>query len=134
MKKLTKRLLVFTAAIAMLTATVSAANAPYAKTIELGKSYTTAENMKDDSEGKAYVTSKSTGSVPDQYNAFSAVVLGPYDEVLTGTLYLKYNTRHTANYKAGCNDAGSYNRLKITYFANPALVPPSAYVSGVWCP
>lgn len=134
MKKLTKRLLVFTAAIAMLTGTVSAANAPYGKTIELGKSYTTAENMKDDFEGKAYVTSKTTGSVPDQYNAISAVVLGPDNKVLTGTLYLKYNTRDTVNYKTGCNMKGSYNRLKITYSYNPQLVPPSAYISGVWCP
>lgn len=134
MKKLTKRLLVFTAAIAMLTGTVSAANAPYGKTIELGKSYTTAENMKDDSEGRAYITAKTTGSVPDQYNAINAWVIDASNKKITTSTYLKYNIKKTVDYYGGYNLPDSRYRLKITYSYNPQLVPPSAYISGVWCP
>lgn len=134
MKKLTKRLLVFTAAIAMLTGTVSAANAPFGKNMKLGETYATALSNKDDSDYNAYITTKTTGSVPDKYNAISAFVERDDGKAVTKSIYLKYNTKKTVEYYPGLNFSGLDYRLKITYFANPALVPPQAYISGVWCP
>ena len=102
--------------------------------IPLSFSYATKAIVKDDSEGKAYITTNSTGVVPDEYNAISAWVVDSKGTKITNSIYLKSNTRKTATYYGGYNLPGSYYNLKVHYSYNPQLVPQKTHVNIRWCP